>query len=334
MIYNKDSRLLKQDVPANHLHAVVTDPPYGMNIMENDWDQILPPVEIWQACYESLRPGGFLLAFGHTRLYHQLACKIESCGFVIKDCLCWAYASGYPHSVNPGLLFDKNAGYDRTTYNDHGELTTPVTEDGKTWNGYGTVLKTAWEPIVLAQKPIEKNILNNVAKYKCGVLNIDACRVPYASDEDREKMKTFENFKGEDHGDSRYFSANEGGKKQANVHPLGRWPANLLWLDPLYADYDHIFMVPKPGKNQKRRYNQHDTVKPVELMERLISLVTPCPTTTRQDVYVLDPFMGSGTTGVACNRLGRKFIGYELSPEHFETAKHRIEEPSLVDLFG
>jgi site-specific DNA-methyltransferase (adenine-specific) len=333
MIYNKDSRLLREDVQPSSIHAVVTDPPYGMNIMNNEWDKILPPAEVWKACFDVLLPGGFLLAFGHTRLYHRVGCQIEDAGFEIKDCLCWTYATNFSHPVNAGVEIDEHCGYRRHTYDDHGELTEGVTEEGKKWNGYMNGLKRSWEPIIMAQKPMEGKIAENVLKYKCGVLNVDACRIPYASDEDRESLRSFSNFKGQDCGDARYFSANEGGKKQANVHPLGRFPANLMWLDPLYAKYDHIFMIPKPVKGEKRSYNHHDTVKPLRLMRHLVSLVTPNPSVVGVDVTVLDPYMGSGTTGVACTETGRKFIGYEIDKKSFETSKKRIDEPRLADLF-
>ena len=113
-----------------------------------------------------------------------------------------------------------------------------------------------------------------------------------------------------------------------------RWPANVLWLDPLYAEYDKFFMVPKPNQTEKRSYNQHDTVKPIRLMERLITLVTPKPSKVKNDVLVLDPFMGSGSTGVACKKLNRTFIGYEIDEASFKTAECRLsEQVGYFDIF-
>ncbi len=309
MIFNKDSKTLFDDLACNSIHAVVTDPAYGLHIMGQDWDKILPPQEIWDACFEVVCPGAFLLAFGHTRLYHRLGCQLEDAGFVIKDCLCWCYATSFPHS------------YD-------------VSAAGEEWNGWGTQLKTAWEPIILAQKPLEDTYVNNIIKYKVGALNIDVCRIPYASEEDRRSLESFVNFERKNHGDKKYFSANEGGKKQVNIHPDGRWPANLLWLDPLYANYDRMFMIPKPSKKEKGEYNTHPTVKPVKLMERLINLVTPRPSLVKQDITVLDPFCGSGTTGKACKTLGRSFVGYEDDEESFNIAQKRLsEKASIGDIF-
>lgn len=364
MIFNKDSRLLSEDLSENTVHGVITDPPYGMNLMNLGWDKTLPPVDIWKECFRVLRPGGFCLAFGHTRIYHRLACQLEDSGFVIKDCLCWGYASGFPHSYNVSKAIDDKAGAERkvvakrvhpTLKNapqvksnafhadtlvshesmESWDITEPATDDAKKWDGWGTQLKPAWEPIVVAQKPLEGSYVENILKYKVGAMNIDECRIPYASDDDRKALESFVNFEGKDRGDARYFSANVGGKKQVNVHPNGRWPANLLWLDPVFADYDRFFMIPKPATSEKGEYNEHDTVKPVRLMERLISLFTPKPSVIGEDVIVLDPFMGSGTTGVACKSLARKFYGYEISTDSFDTARRRLTERKVshFDMF-
>ncbi len=302
---------MAEDLSPDYIHAIITDPPYCMNIMNLSWDKVLPPFEIWEACFTALRPGGFCLVFGHARLYHRMACMLEDCGFIIKDCLCWSYASGFPKSLDIG----------RSLKNDD-------------WKGWGTQLKTAWEPIIMAQKPLSGTYIENIKTYNVGALNIDDCRVPYASDEDRKSLESFMNFAGNDHGDAKYFSANTGAKKQVNIHPDGRWPANLLWLDPMFADYDHIFMVPKPTIREKRKYNTHPTVKPIRLLERLITLVTPKPSIVGTDVNVLDPFMGSASTGVACKNLGRRFVGYELDQDNFGIAAKRLSEKiGHIDIF-
>lgn len=312
------------------VHSIVTDPPYGLHLMSQSWDKILPPKDIWKQCFNILKPGGFCLAFGHTSLFHRLACDLEDVGFEICDCLCWGYATGAPRPYNIDKAIDKYLGVeilDEFPYQ-------PKSNLGEQWKGWANILKTAWEPICMARKPVEKNLVHNILKYKVGALNIDECRIPYASEEDRKSLEGFTQFAGKDHGDSRFFSANTGGKKQCNVHPFGRWPANLLWLDPMFADYDHIFMIPKPGSNEKEEYNTHSTVKPVRLMERLISLVTPRPSVVKEDVYVVDPFMGSGTTGVACKILSRKFIGCEKDQDSFVTASRRLDEKiRRMDIF-
>lgn len=355
MIYNKDSILMMEDVQPQSIHAVVTDPPYGIGLMNRKWDETLPPQIIWNNCFNVLKPGGFCIAFAHTRLYHRLACQIEDAGFIIKDCLCWGYATGFPHSLDIGKALDRDAGVEReiigrrvhptlknvpnvksnayhadTLQSDESmeswDITAPATDEAKQWDGWGTVLKTAWEPIILAQKPLEGTYIENIREYKVGALNIDECRIPYASDKDKKSLESFMKFQGENHGDCDYFSCNDGNKKQVNIHPDGRWPANLLWLDPLFANYDHIFMVPKPPSSEKRKYNTHDTVKPLILMKRLIKLITPRPSVAEEDVYVLDPFAGSGSTIVAAKLLGRFGIGYEKDYESFVIMKRRLQE--------
>ncbi len=143
MIHFKDSRKLLEDVKPNSVHAVVTDPPYSMNIMGREWDKILPPQEIWDACFEALRPGGFILSFGHARLYHRMALQLETAGFVIKDCLCWGYASGNPRPHNADKAVDKALGVD-VDYQQYPYE--PKTEEGKIWKGFANNLKTSWEP--------------------------------------------------------------------------------------------------------------------------------------------------------------------------------------------
>lgn len=338
----------------NSIHAVITDPPYGLSFLGSDWDKVLPPQAVWSRCFDLLKPGGFLIAFGHCRLYHRLACDIEDAGFLIKDCMCWGYATNFPKSYNISKAIDKRngfeqkivgtkaglpgyslseeknpGGYSGIRYDPEKEcaIYEAVSDDAKTWHGWGTALKTGWEPIVLAQKPLEGNYVDNILKWKVGALNIDECRIPFESKEDEERLRSFMNFTKKDHGNAAYFSCNEGNKKQVNVHSSGRWPANLMWLDPLFADYDRIFMIPKPSASEKGEFNDHITVKPVRLMSHLIKLLTPKPSVIGEKVYVLDPFMGSGTTGVSCNELGRNFIGFDTNKDSFEIARKRVSQP-------
>lgn len=310
------AEMIPQNVDENSIHAVVTDPPYGLGLILDpdmvDWDKVLPDKSIWEACLKVMRPGAFLLAFGHVRLYHRLGCDLEDVGFKIKDCLCWCYASGHPRSLD----------IEKAT-------------DNPIWSGWGTQLKNAWEPIIMVQKPFVGTYAENVARYNVGGLNIDECRIPYKDEDDMKRMASFEHFAGKDYGDDKYFSANSGNKKQCNIHPLGRWPANLVWIDPMFVQYDHIFMIPKPSKNEKGRQNIHATVKPIELMERLIRLVTPRPSIIGEDVLVLDPFLGSGTTGIASCNLGRKFYGYEKNKASYVIAKRRLKaKVKCFDMFA
>jgi len=271
------------------------------------------------------------LAFGHTRLYHRLGVQLEDAGFSIKDCLCWGYATGLPRGLDVSRLVDKEARgcpmgtSDPQSLNHkhwvvgshisprHWSVTgnyeshEPVDEEAKKWQGWKTTMKPAWEPIIMAQKPLEGTYVNNILKWHVGALNIDACRIPH--------------------------EANDKHKGNKKIHPKGRWPANLLWLDPLFDDYDRFFMVPKPSKKEKREYNTHETVKPIRLMENLVKLVSPKPATVAEPVIVFDPFMGSGSTGKACKQLHRYFIGYESDSDFFEIALKRLKERSQAAIF-
>lgn len=331
-LYNKNSLHLGNNVKEESVHAVITDPPYGIEFLNLGWDRVLPDTQIWEACFEALRPGGFLLSFGHARIYHRLGCQLEDAGFEIKDCLCWGYATGNPRPLNIDRSIDREAGHKVAD----GEEYEPVTESARQWQGWANNLKTSWEPIVMAQKPLEGRYIDNVQKYNIGGLNIDECRIPYRDEKDKQSLASFKHFTGKEYGDDKYFSANAGGKKQCNVHPDGRWPANLIWLDPLFVEYDHIFMIPKPTRREKGNDNEHTTVKPIELMERLVRLVTPRPSVVGEDVIVLDPFMGSGSTGVAAMNLQRKFVGFEIDLKSFETASKRLKErvSNYPDMFA
>lgn len=280
-----------------------------------------------------MRPGAFLLAFGHTSIYHRLGCQLEDAGFVVKDCLCWGYATSNPRPLNIDRAIDRRNG---SAPKEIGEVYEPVSDEAKPWKGWANTLKTAWEPILMVQKPLEGSYVNNVLKYNVGGLNIDECRIPYKDEDDKKSLMSFAHFSGKNYGDDKYFSANTGNKKQCNIHPDGRWPANLIWLDPIFVQYDHIFMIPKPSRSEKGEYNIHSTVKPIELMERLIRLVTPRPSVVGEKVIVLDPFCGSGSTGVAARNLDRDFIGFELDEEYFQIAQKRIKENTrdYPDLFS
>lgn len=322
-VFCGDSSELMSGLEENSIHAVITDPPYSISLFSLDWDKSLPDIEIWKQCFRVLKPGGFLVAFGHVRAYHRLVCQLEDIGFVIRDCLCWGYASGTPRPYNIDKAIDKSFGIEV----DGNEFPySPKTEQSKLWKGYANVLKPAWEPIALVCKPIEKDYVNNVLKYKTGCINIDENRLPYLGEKDKSSLNSFKHFVGNDHGDDKYFSLNQGGRKQANVHPDGRWPGNMVWTDHLFPEYDKFFMIPKPSVSEKGDYNEHHTVKPIHLMERLISLFTPKPSVIKEEVIVLDPFCGSGTTGLACKRLSRSFIGFELDKNSYETAQRRLDE--------
>lgn len=377
-----------KELPDNSVDSVVTDPPYGLSFMGKKWDYDVPSEDIWRECLRVLKPGGHMLAFAGTRTQHRMAVRIEDAGFEIRDMIAWVYGSGFPKSHNVGKAITKAAG-------------APATEESKKWEGWGTALKPALEPITVARKPIVGTVASNVLEYGTGAINVDGCRVGTDA-----IVTTSE--KG--------FAGSFGGGKNNNggaVH-IGRWPANLIHD----GSHEVVELFPSLGKGNSgkpyvysgKQYNNkhtsmfngdkpeapsnyndsgsaarffycakankldrdegceslpehqgglhlsrgkcpdcgiwknageekckcggewvtthnpppsarnyHPTVKPTSLMRYLCRLVTPLGGT------VLDPFMGSGSTGKAAILEGMSFIGIEREADYFEIAKTRIE---------
>jgi site-specific DNA-methyltransferase (adenine-specific) len=198
-----------QKLPDNSIDSIVTDPPYGLSFMGKKWDYDVPSVEFWKEVYRVLKPGGHVLSFGGTRTYHRMVVNIEDAGFEIRDQIMWLYGSGFPKSHNIGKAVDKIQGNDRevvgemkgagstgTTYisgqDHHDGLDKGVfkssyigTKGQSPYEGWGTALKPANEPICVARKPLsEKSVAENVLKWGTGGINIDGCRVEYKSDDD------------------------------------------------------------------------------------------------------------------------------------------------------
>ncbi len=342
--------------------------------------------EFWAEVLRVLKPGAMLLAFGGTRTFHRLTCAIEDAGFEIRDCLMWLYGSGFPKSLDISKALDKAAGAKREvvgrrsqpdirgdSYQNrqrHSKIgnveildTVPATELAQRWNGWGSSLKPAWEPIVLAMKPLDGTFAQNVLRHGVGGMNIDGSRIGIGKGGRRDGEKT---------ADKRYTD-----RGSTNFAPTpgprggdakGRWPANLLLDEESGAMLDHqsgitksgamrrqvgpypgenatgflrghsgphnqhgdsggasrFFYCAKAGKRDRtcdgRVENSHPTVKPRSLMEYLCRLVTP-----PGGGAILDPFMGSGSTGIGALATGNRFVGIELEPESFETACRRIE---------
>ena len=328
----------------NSVHAIVTDPPYGLSFMGKKWDYDVPSVAIWEQCLRVLKPGGHLLAFAGTRTQHRMAVRIEDAGFEIRDMIAWVYGSGFPKSLDVSKAIDKAAGAEREvigvhrrgtgnhgdgtgTYNFRGRdvangsaamesevsITAPATEDAKRWHGWGTALKPALEPITVARKPLYGTVAENVLTHGCGGLNVDGCRVG-------TEGGTAKGSKPQ--GDGRgIYGAGLHGACEIKQLDAGRWPANLIHDGsdeiPL-GDAARFFYCAKASKAERGEGNNHPTVKPIALMRYLCRLVCPF------DGTVLDPFMGSGSTGVAATLEKLNFIGIELLKEHFETSKRRI----------
>ena len=394
------------------IDAIVTDPPYGLGFMGKAWDDLPPGLEWAEECLRVLKPGGHLLAFGGSRTYHRLAVAVEDAGFEVRDQMMWLYGSGFPKSLDVSKAIDKAAGQQGEIVRQYetgigvtmnggrgqwrGTIThrAPASADAKKWSGWGTALKPAHEPIVVARKPLVGTVAENVLRFGTGALNVDGCRIGIA-DGDRpsagHRTATFGTQETESGGDG------SGGWAAAS----GRWPANLILdeeagrlvdeqsgegkdgvavqrnLPESGSQSGHVrvkaatqrasdvgyggsggasrfFYCAKAGKAernaglddfddraQRNAYssgldgprphtsqdykfvpknvrNHHPTVKPISLMAYLVRLVTP-PNGT-----VLDPFLGSGTTGCAAVLEGFDFIGIEREPDYIAIAQARI----------
>ncbi len=315
--------------------AVITDPPYGIAVNGMEWDRParLDPTAVpgkrrrrvtenpnqrfqefsreWsQACLHTLKPGGHLAAFAAPRTAHRLTCGLEEAGFEIRDVLMWLQGQGYPATrVLP--------------------------------NGLGTGLKPAWEPIVLARRPLKSTLDENLATHATGAMNIDACRIALTDQDCANQGRT--------HG------------RRITASQQGRWPANLLLshgtacsassCEPdcpirLLGERHRFFYAAKAPRRERdagceelpRRVvqtykigahnerlceenpvaNIHPTVKPIELMRWLVRLLTPA------GGLVLDPFTGSGSTGAAAVLEGARFLGIEREAIYLPIARARI----------
>lgn len=254
MLLEGDCAEKMRDLADNSIDAIVTDPPYALTgssgaggFMGAKWDSALPTVDMWREALRVAKPGAHLLAFGGTRTYHRLACAIEDAGWEIRDCIMWVYGSGFPKSLDVAKAIDKSKGlkgekigerrFGKTStgqasgwHVNHVAVTGKqdvfalATDEAKQWNGWGTCLKPACEPIVIARKPLEGTVAANVLKYGTGAINIDACRVPTETDEDLNggayRCK-------ETHGRDDGWGMKQGGGGTYK-QPLGRFPANLI----------------------------------------------------------------------------------------------------------
>lgn len=390
-------------LPDNSIDAVVTDPPYGLSFMGKKWDYDVPSQEIWEECLRVLKPGGYLLSFAGTRTQHRMAVRIEDAGFEIRDMIAWIYGSGFPKSLNIGKAVDKIQGNAREWISENpnkaseeaeiasagksqsGRTThSDITKGNSEWEGWGTALKPALEPITVARKPIEGNVAQNCLKWGVGGINIDGCRVgTEAHTVHGKEPGNFQPGSGETHRDYHEvlgrFPANlihDGSDEVVGLFPQtggGHWSykqkkgEGVLQLGlndledkgsdnnkgsaarffycakasksernrgcedmedkaPAYeshrANYATTHGIETPfagtGRSGKDFKNNHPTVKPIALMEYLVKLVS------KEGHTVLDPFMGSGSTGIACKKLDREFIGIEKEPDYIEIAKRRI----------
>lgn len=237
-LHQGDNRDVLKELPDNSIDSIITDPPYELGFMGKSWDAsgIAFNVEVWQECLRVLKPGGHLLAFSGSRTYHRMAVAIEDAGFEIRDQIMWIYGSGFPKSLDIGKAIQKASGVQPIGFKKNENAAfygtgsggqynptprqlfmPPLEGEAKEWQGWGTALKPAHEPIVLARKPLIGTVAENVLTYGTGGLNIDGARV-----------------EGKLEGDPNRFAKTDGGWAIAQLHeePVvrieGRWPANVI----------------------------------------------------------------------------------------------------------
>ena len=261
-------------LPDNSVDSIVTDPPYELGFMGKKWDNsgIAYSVELWAQCLRVLKPGGYLLSFGGTRTWHRVAVAIEDAGFDVRDSIAWMYGSGFPKSLDVSKAIDKAAGAERevvdtvvspfkidngaaeaeysfmhgtTTMNEKGyritEITAPATPEAQQWEGWGTALKPAFEPIVVARKPLIGTVAENVLTHGTGALNIDGSRIGTTDNLNGGAYAA----EGKDRNDGWGMQRGQAGDSQ---QPSGRWPANVI-LDEYSAELlDEQSGISKSGK--------------------------------------------------------------------------------------
>lgn len=327
-IFNLDCRdVMSLYLEDNSVDSIVTDPPYGLSFMGNDWDHGVPGIEFWKEMLRVLKPGGHLLSFGGSRTYHRMASAVEDAGFEIRDQIMWVYGSGFPKSLNGP------------------------------WGG--TALKPAHEPLVLARKPLIGTVAANVLAHGTGGLNIDGCRVG-----NEVRYNAPAGNANNPHTATLMFIGMKPDSPEKLV--MGRWPANLIHdgSDEVVSCFPdakgqqgaltgdepssktantfgefavrtassprndtgsaaRFFYAAKASKKDREDGNAHPTVKPTDLMAYLCRLITPA------GGVVFDPFMGSGSTGKAAVKEGFRFIGAEREAAYYAIADARLKAAAI-----
>lgn len=250
-LHHGDCLHVLPSLDADSVDTVVTDPPYGLSFMGKDWDHGVPGVPFWREVYRVMKPGAMLCAFGGTRTFHRLTCAIEDAGFQIRDTLVWLYASGFPKSHDISKAIDREAGAERETIRNYiapdgkrrwggnsfsvgdppdgreeGTITAPATPAAQTWHGYGTALKPAWEPIILAMKPLSGTFAQNALEHGVAGIWVDGCRVG-TTVETWPVSRSFSSGISPGYTDG----IEKGPTQETGDAPAGRWPPNVL-LDP------------------------------------------------------------------------------------------------------
>ena len=289
--------VIDNEIKPNSIDCVITDPPYEIGFMNKGWDSsgVAFQKETWERCFKALKPGGYLLAFGGTRTYHRICCAIEDAGFDIRDCIMWIYGSGFPKSmsVSKGIEALQNYGNAGTRNKrkveqncDTEEYVQKQPNNGvmgeikeftrkeyvaqndlaKRWEGWGTCLKPAYEPIIVARKPFDGSLIQNVIDNEIGALNIDGCRVPFNGDKwsPQKSGKTSRAYQSEE-------MTTAGGMCEANDN--GRFPANVI-LTYDDTDKDEVCggFPESKGANSQNNYSDGHIYRGQSMQESKTSL--------------------------------------------------------------
>jgi site-specific DNA-methyltransferase (adenine-specific) len=375
-----DCRKVLATLADESVDAVVTDPPYELGFMGKAWDGqgIAYDVTMWSEVLRVLKPGGHLLAFGGTRTAHRLTCAIEDAGFEVRDSIAWLYGSGFPKSLDVGKAIDKAAGAEREVVGilkgaatqNAGSLgpfapiydaTAPATPEAQQWDGWGTALKPAHEPITVARKPFRGTVAANVTTHGTGAINVDACRIGMGEEYDSTKVQrqAASSAGMAALGPSGFASDHE----QQTYNTAGRWPANVALDEDMAAVLDEQSGVLTSGKldpsritvgaGEGYRHKTHDgPVIPADSggASRFF-YVAKAPTkerprhddgTTHPTVKpltlmrwlvrlvtppggtILEPFAGSGTTLEAALLEGFHAIGIEREADYLPLIRQRL----------
>jgi site-specific DNA-methyltransferase (adenine-specific) len=389
-IYCGDCLKILPTLAENSIDAVVTDPPYGISFMGKKWDHGVPGQQFWKEIFRVAKPGAHLFSFGGTKSFHRLACAIEDAGWEMRDTIgvphesgywgdCpwlfgWTYGSGFPKSLDIGKAINQDS-----------------KDSNNKWENWGTALKPAWEPIILARKPISHGtIVKNIQQYGTGGLNIGKCRIETEEIIKNHSRSIDSSVSKGIYGNSKYQETH-----QTSGQLLGRYPSNLIHdgsgeVINLFPKSDtnriektsncstdgvtsfdsmrgnrpargytekgsaaRFFYCAKASPSDRdegledfeekkmkfsdeaqihgtgndnginriiTRKNIHPTVKPIKLMRYLCRLIT------QPDGIVLDPFMGSGSTGKAAMLEEFRFIGIDMDKRYCEIARARLED--------
>lgn len=348
-VFQGDCLKVMREMKTGTYSGICTDVPYGLAFMGARWDYKIPHTEVFREMLRVTKAGGYLFCFAGSRTYHRMVCNIEDAGWIVKDCMLWIHAEGFPksHAIDKGI--DKKINHERQVIGHRTVQADKWTSEGQKqlaagvskyeipitapsdraapFKGYGTQLKPAYEPICVAMKPTDGTYADNALKHGIAGLNIDGARIP--TDEELRRAK------------GGYKTAYVGGKRVKNFNEFehnssaGRWPANVLHdgSEEVIKGLGHaerFFFCAKAGQKEgKKEGNTHPTVKPLPLMRHLLTLLKQPSGNT----LILDPYAGSGSTLVAASQLGINCDGIELQPRYVRIIKERLGRQADADFF-